>query len=201
MTYEDVLRQLSEGTQRIIGQLWDAVERGALTPADFDVLARDVLVTATARGYDLGTLSVRAYVEAVTGQPYALPATAPGPASAHRLGRALATIAASGQDSRMQLLRLAGAEPLRAAQRGQSAEIKRNPKVTGWTRGLESDACELCVWWWRNGRVWQAEWTMPDHTGCMCHQVPAIGRGDNVQTERQAAKSRARAQQKERQKA
>lgn len=186
MSWEETVKRLSDGTRRIVVQLLDAVERGDLTPSDFDVLALDVLTTANRQGYDLGHVKVRAYIESVTGTPSAVPPGSPPPSGADRLSKALATIKSSGLDSAMQLDRLAREEPVEAANRGTADAMSRSPEVTGWTRGLESDACELCIWWWRGGRVFKQEWTMPRHIGCVCDPVPHVGRTDNYQTERQA---------------
>ena len=185
MSYEDTLRELSEGTERVVSQLWAAVERGELDRETFDELAARFIAHANARADELGRLSIRAYLEAVTGTPEPAPALPPAPDDADRLGRALNTIHASRLDTPMQLARLARAEPLHAATAGAGDTMRRSRRVKGWTRGLEADACELCRWWWRNGRVWRPDHAMPRHTGCLCHQVPTTTTTSNFQTERQ----------------
>lgn len=70
-----------------------------------------------------------------------------------RLGRA--SVAQSGQDSR-----------------GQALEL--SPMVEGWYRGLDSDPCQLCRWWFRDGHIWPTSHSMPRHPGCCCVQVPVL---------------------------
>lgn len=54
--------------------------------------------------------------------------------------------------------------------------VKKSPRVTGWVRDLEPDACEMCRWWARDGRVWPASHAMPTHTGCTCAPKPTVSR-------------------------
>ena len=199
MTYEETIRRLSEGTQRIVRQLVAAHEGGTLTASELDTLVLQVVQIATARGRDLGELKVRAYLELVTGEPVSMPPTPTPVGETARLTRALRTIRASGLDSAMQLDRLAGNEPVSAANDSAMQAMTRSRRVKGWTRGLEGDACELCQWWWREGRVFRPEHPMPRHIGCMCDPVPVITETDNAQTARQAKLARARTGQRSRQ--
>lgn len=76
--------------------------------------------------------------------------------------------------------RLARAEAIDAAQSGYGKAMARSEKVEGWKRGLESDACQLCTWWWRDGRIWPKNHTMPTHPGCACSQEFVTTTVDNV---------------------
>lgn len=67
--------------------------------------------------------------------------------------------------------RLGRSEAVEAAQHTYSEQMTRSPVVSGWTRQLEADACELCVWWARDGRVWHKNHSMPTHKGCTCAQA------------------------------
>lgn len=82
-----------------------------------------------------------------------------------------------GQD--MRVARLVRGEITESAHSTYSDTLGTIPHVTGWKRGLESDACQLCRWWSRNGRVWPKDHRMPRHTGCMCHQIPVTRIGGN----------------------
>lgn len=199
MTYEETIRQLSEGTQRIVAQLLAAHEAGVLTRTDLDTLVLQAIELARARGRDIGVLKVRAYLEAVTGEPQTVAPYSARPGDSARLKRALRTIRASGLDSAMQLARLAGNEPVAAANDAAHETMRRSRLVKGWTRGLESDACELCRWWHRDGRVFRTEHPMPRHPGCMCDPVPVLTRTDNAQTARQARDTAQRTAQRRRQ--
>lgn len=86
-----------------------------------------------------------------------------------------ATTAAAGDpdNARMRLPRLVRAVVTQAAQDGRAETIRNAKTVEGWTRGVDSNSCELCRWWWRDGRVWPKTHHMPTHPGCTCVQVPA----------------------------
>ena len=71
----------------------------------------------------------------------------------------------------MSAERLARAEAVKAAQAGYGVTMGRSKGTGGWIRQLESDACQLCEWWARDGRVWPADHIMPTHPGCTCAQV------------------------------
>src|SRR5699024_7495195 len=102
-----------------------------------------------------------------TGQPQRAQVP-PVPRDGPRLGAAVSTALAGDLDAAMQLGRLAGNEPLDAANDAFADGMRRDKRVKGWVRGLDSDPCELCVWWWREGRIWQPDHTMPRHVGCVC---------------------------------
>lgn len=102
----------------------------------------------------------------------------------NRFTKAVATVMADDdQESIAQRLgRLALAEAIGAAQR-QSADTMRGQRdVEGWTRQLDSDPCQLCQWWAREGRVWPASHTMPTHPGCACAQQWTVSKAAEVQS-------------------
>ena len=57
---------------------------------------------------------------------------------------------------------------------GTADVIRRSSRVSGWVRSLDSNACELCQGWSRDGKVWDDDHTMPRHTGCTCTQDPVV---------------------------
>lgn len=185
---EEVLLALSAAQQARLVALWQQVEDGILALAEFVVAAVNVLVAGNATGYALGVNTVRAQIETGVGVPTITDLAAGAHhLDADRLTEAVQTVLdAEHLDTRMQLQRIADNEPKEAAARGASDLIASSPHVTGWTRGLDGDACELCVWWWREGRVFQPDHAMPRHTGCTCEPVPTLAVGDNVQTPEQA---------------
>ena len=67
-----------------------------------------------------------------------------------------------------QVARLARCEPLEAAQQASHDAMQQQPLVEGWIRHMDADPCQLCVWWWREGRVWPKAHPMPRHKGCNC---------------------------------
>lgn len=198
MTYEETLGRLAQTTSDALVGLWEARLAGTITDDEFLDLAHTVLRLATRQGLEVGALSIRAHLEVATGMPQpAITPTLPPADDDARLAAALQTILANREaveEISTRLERIGRNEPVEAATRAASEAMQADTRVTGWTRGLESDACELCRWWHREGRVWQPTHPMPRHTGCQCHPVPAIGdTSDNAQTTKQAwAAARAR---------
>ena len=190
MTYQETLTQLQDTTARAVLSLHAQLEAGTLTGAEFMDLAALVLETARRQGLSLGALSIRAYLEQVTGEPQPAPVPTPPPETPdrQRIRAGLDTVLAGPHEQiATRLERIALNEPIEAATSGAEQAIRADSRVKGWTRGLEADACEMCVWWWRQGRVWQSDHPMPRHTGCVCNPVPAIAVAtDNAQTTKQA---------------
>ena len=71
--------------------------------------------------------------------------------------------------ARNRLERLARSEPLETAQKATHEAMQKQPLVEGWVRQFDADPCQLCVWWWREGRVWPKEHPFQSHKGCNCH--------------------------------
>lgn len=189
--YEDVMKTLSAGTVRVIGQLWAQVEAGLITVADFQQVAADLVVVARTQGALAAQATLRAYLEVTFAQPVAA-AAIPIAADRDRLRQAIGTILASDLDTAMQLARLAANEPLDAAANAYADAMRQEPAVSGWRRGLDSDPCQLCRWWAREGRIFRTEHRLARHPGCACHQIPVIDvRTDNYQTARQATLAQA----------
>ena len=66
--------------------------------------------------------------------------------------------------------RLARAESVKAAQAGYGSTMASSKDTGGWIRQLETNACQLCRWWSRNGKTWSKDHPMPTHPGCTCAQ-------------------------------
>lgn len=174
--YEETIRRLGEKSSEILLQLWAAVEAGELPVSDFPEVAAQVLAVANNHGRSAAELALNGYMTAATGEvtvpaPFAVVDDTP------RLTTAMATIAASQADTVMQLGRIGLAEPLEAAARRFSDGIARSPRATGWVRQMEPDACQLCRWWWREGRVWPKEHPFQTHKGCTCNPLPTVAEG------------------------
>lgn len=140
---------------------------------------------ARAQGSMQAVQILRAYVEDALDSPAVVAPRFP-PADFGRLEKSLTTIVGSDQDTLMQLERLVRGETTQAAQDAYQDTMKEIPEVEGWVRGLDSGACELCHWWWREGRVFHPTTPLQRHPGCMCHQVPTVKKTRNYQTEKQA---------------
>lgn len=70
----------------------------------------------------------------------------------------------------MRLERLARSEVFEAAQQATHEAMQQQDLIEGWVRHMDADPCQLCVWWWREGRVWPKAHPMPTHKGCNCSQ-------------------------------
>jgi hypothetical protein len=69
-------------------------------------------------------------------------------------------------DTRLE--RLARAETFNAAQQGTHDAMQRQEGVEGWVRSMDADPCQLCRWWWREGKVWPKVHPFQRHKGCNC---------------------------------
>ena len=58
--------------------------------------------------------------------------------------------------------------------------MQAQPLVKGWTRQMDADPCQLCQWWWRNGRIWPKEHPFQHHKGCNCQ--PKIVLAEHIQS-------------------
>lgn len=77
-------------------------------------------------------------------------------------------------DMLMRVQRIARLEPIGQAARAHSKALAAQPAVEGWVRGMDADPCQLCRWWYRDGRVWPKNHPMPHHKGCTCTQIPTM---------------------------
>lgn len=68
----------------------------------------------------------------------------------------------------MRLERLARSEVFEAAQQATHNAMQQQPLVEGWVRHMDADPCQLCRWWWREGRVWPKAHPFQSHKGCNC---------------------------------
>lgn len=189
MSYETVVNAVTGQSGRSLVNLFDAYTRGAMNRTEFLEAGGQILATANARSSAAGEAIFRDYMERFTGEPYVLKATST-PWNPERLQKALNTIVTEeGIDTVMQLERLSRAEALKASRRAYDTAMGAEKRVKGWVRGLDSNACQLCTWWWREGRVWHPEHPMPAHQGCVCHKVPTVTTTSNFQTADQSLRS------------
>lgn len=68
--------------------------------------------------------------------------------------------------------RLGRGEPLNTAARTFSDNVRESKLTEGWTRDMDADPCQLCRWWWRNGRTWPKQHPFQTHVGCACVPRP-----------------------------
>lgn len=202
MSYEDTLRRLGGTTAAQTAALLAAYRDGTIrTKRTLEAAIMDAITVAGQQGAALGELTLVAYVNSTEGGPMQ---AAPSPAIVKQGGnrhglrkvvrQVLEDVADPHGDTEMRLDRLSFSEPVYRSQQAYGTALAADERVGGWTRGLDSKACELCQWWSRDGRVWPAVHPMPTHKGCCCQQVPYIGdRGDVPATEYSAKVSRTEA--------
>ncbi|MGY1680718.1 hypothetical protein [Geodermatophilus sp. SYSU D01176] len=195
MSYAETIRGLAGDTERRALELFAAWQAGALTDEQFAAALAVLVATANAQAVTVADLSLAAAVTVALGVPVAPLGLLPTPGEPERLVRASRTLleavevssdlpapvartelaTPAGQpDLSARVARLARAEPLTTAARAYSEGMARSPHVTGWKRGLSANACQLCRWWHRDGRVWPADHKMPVHKGCSCSPIPTI---------------------------
>jgi len=71
-------------------------------------------------------------------------------------------------DTQMRIERFARSETLETAQSATVEAMQHQPLIEGWTRQMDADPCQLCRWWWREGRIWPKEHPFQSHKGCNC---------------------------------
>lgn len=173
------LSELSDRTARQVLELLDQLDAGLLRPAQVPELAAVLVKLGADQAAALTLADLTAELEVLTGRRAGLPPLSgvTGHASHEGAERAVSTVLAGPvADRRVRLERLARGAVARAGQDSREDGIRRSPLIEGWTRGLDSTACQLCAWWWREGRVWPKTHHMPRHPGCTCVQVPAVSR-------------------------
>lgn len=173
MTYFEQIDVLAEDTADQLVQIVTSLDEGRIDRAEAIALIAAFLAAANVRATVLADLALSAQITAGTGTSVpVLGLTRPDEAA--RLHRAASTLLErlppDLEAAEAQIRRIGRAEPLKAASDARSDGIARSPLVEGWVRDRNGDECELCTWWWREGRVWPKNHPMPRHTGCVCTQ-------------------------------
>jgi hypothetical protein len=181
MTYQEQTTTLAEEVSAQVLAALAAYAAGTLAAEAFVAVVAAYVSAGNSAGAALGDLSLAAAVTLALGEAVApLGVTRPAD-EPERLTRGAQTILddldrtedrdAALSTAQMRYARLVEAEIHKAVADAYAAAVVESTVVTGYRRGLEPDACELCTWWWREGRVWPADHPMPRHTGCDCSQL------------------------------
>lgn len=172
---EKLLDALTTSQKERVRVALASLEEGLLTSSEFVDVVASIVLAGNARAYSIGAALARSLIENQTGLVETTPASTAGHAlDTERVRSGLTTILATDKDTLMQLQRLAGNEVQQAATDGSSDVLATSGRATGWVRELDADACQLCRWWWRDGRVWRTNHPMPRHPGCGCQQTPVV---------------------------
>uniref|UniRef100_A0A5Q5BLF3 Phage head morphogenesis domain-containing protein n=2 Tax=unclassified Mycobacterium TaxID=2642494 RepID=A0A5Q5BLF3_MYCSS len=171
--------RLSEGTERAVLGVYAQWVTGEL---DYDTAAV-VIAGIINRANAAATAVADSWLAVQIEQQARLPVPTVGivPADdSDRLLRAATTVLDDRETGEMRLARLGRAEPLEAAHQATTEAIRHQPLVEGWTRAMDGDPCQLCRWWWRQGRTWPKAHPFQRHKGCNCQ--PRIVVAENIQS-------------------
>lgn len=176
MSYRETLVKLGDETERKVLNLYRLMIDGQLTRDETLGLMTALIGKANARAVVLADMSLAATLTLETARPVpALGLVAEQDQSGVRkaVGTVL-TAATTTPDPEGRIGRLARSAPYYAASQAYSEGISKAKGVTGWVRDLEPGACQMCRWWYRDGRVWPQNHKMPTHTGCTCSPRPVV---------------------------
>lgn len=178
MTYRDTLVQLADTTERDVLTIYRSFIDGLL---DRDETVRLIAFTISrANGGAIALADMALAAEAMTQLGTPVPVVGVDvPDDYERLAKAASTVldvAYASTVSEAIVSRLARSEPLEAAATAYGDAMTRSRYTKGWTRRKSASACQLCVWWWRDGRVWPVEHKFQHHKGCTCTPKPVVAK-------------------------
>jgi len=174
VSYLDQLNRLADGTADRVVAIVASWQDGDLTEEEATALIVAVIEAGHAQATVLADAGLAADLTVTTGTLVA-PVALVAASQAVRLRKAATTLLAAVEDTpdpQARARRLGRSEPLTRAAEARGEAIAAQPEVTGWVRQLNGEACQLCVWWSRDGRGWPADHPMPTHPGCTCTQQP-----------------------------
>jgi hypothetical protein len=180
---------LAADNQRQVLAVYTAWQAGQISQADAELAIAGIINRANAAAVTIADVFVATQIEQAAGVP--TPATGVPPVDdSARLVQAAHTILSAPppepdqpeptNTAPMRLDRLARSEPLETAQRASVDAMAAQPLVEGWTRQMDADPCQLCRWWWREGRIWPKEHPFQSHKGCNCQ--PKVVLAEHIQS-------------------
>lgn len=176
MSYRETLGRLADETERRAVAIHAAYIAGELSHDEAVALLAAAVAQGNARATSLADLALAAEIMAALGE--AVPVVGvPLQDDTDRLRKAATTLLTAVEKSPVPeaiVRRLARSEVFKTANRTYGEAMRASPHVKGWVRDLEGEACELCTWWWREGRVWPDSHPMPTHPGCECTAKPVV---------------------------
>lgn len=179
MSYRDTLISLSSGSERQTIAAYRAFISGALSRAEAIRYIASAIAVANGQAAALADLALAAEIMTALGE--AAPVLGVNtPDDLDRLTKAADTVLTVAEASPVPAAivgRLGRSEPLETAARSYSDAMVRSGRTKGWVRQRSANCCQLCTWWWREGRVWPAEHPFQHHKGCTCTPKPVIAEG------------------------
>ena len=170
MSYQTVLGRIRKDTQRKVMAAWRMYGKGYIDRAEFMRLSEAFLGRGGESAARAADLAVSVELSRLNGR---IEASKGVSAARKRVTYvdSLETVLKGRGDVIMKLERLSLNAPLEAAQAAYSEAISMSD-ATGWVRQMDADPCQLCRYWWREGRVWPIDHPMPAHSGCECVARP-----------------------------
>ncbi|EHB54775.1 hypothetical protein MycrhDRAFT_1969 [Mycolicibacterium rhodesiae JS60] len=195
--YQAQTESLAAGTVTQVAAIWAALQAGQIATTEAEQLIAAAVATANAAASTLADAFISAQIEHATGNPTPTVGLSPRD-DTDRLTLAARTIlddlaTVNREKQLVQVLptespvepgsaaqpdpvrtaglrfeRLAHSEPLETAQQFSIDVMAAQPLVEGWTRQMDADPCQLCRWWWREGRIWPKAHPFQSHKGCNC---------------------------------
>lgn len=183
MTYQDELIALADSSDRHLQAIYALYLSGDLAPAEAAALMASAIAQANSSAYALADIALAATIMVETAEAIPVVGVLPRLDDPDRLLKAALTVLDVARDSEVPeaiVSRLARSEPLESAANAYSQAMQQQPLVEGWTRHMDSDPCQLCRWWWREGRIWPKNHPFQTHKGCACTPLPVLAR--NIQS-------------------
>lgn len=177
MSYQSSLERIRQRSERDVAQAWRAYGLGRLTKEQFVQIAAALILTASGRAAALADLAITTEISRQSGTIQAPTGALPDVYNQQMFEKGVTTLvaaAAAGEDVTARLSRLALNAPLDAATDVYGQGVAGSRLVEGWVRQMDADPCQLCRWWWREGRVWPKGYQIPRHKGCACIQRPVL---------------------------
>lgn len=178
MSYRDILVKLGDTTVEKVLKVYTLMDAGQVTYLEAVGLMSVLIGKSQARAVALAETSLAAELTLATLSPVGVVPTGVEPNMRKLRGgsRVVLATVASTPDPVGRIGRMARNLVYEAGATAYSEGMKRSPITEGWQRQLEPDACQMCVWWWREGRTWPKDHVMPTHKGCTCTPKPVFQR-------------------------
>jgi len=170
VTYQGVVGRIREDTKRKVMAAWRMYGVGTITRPQFLQLASAILGQAGTSAAAAADLAVSLELTRLN-ESLAAVAGVTNRKTQRTYMDALETVLDGDGDVPMKLERLSLNAPLESAQAAYGKALAGSG-ASGWVRQMDPDPCQLCRWWWREGRVWPSDHLMPTHPGCECVARP-----------------------------
>lgn len=177
MSYRDELIDLGAKSEKVLVDVYRRFTGGLIDRETTVTIIADVLAAANSRAVAMADLALASQLMVDVQRPVAVAGVMRPADDAQRLAKAAATVLVTAEASDVPeaiVGRLGRAEPFTASQEAFNEAVEKSGITKGWIRGISPNCCQLCRWWWRDGRVWPKDHRMPTHKGCTCTPIPVV---------------------------